>query len=295
MSLIKCPECGHEVSTKAPACPQCGVLIAGNIKRCPVCNTILLRDAAECPKCHTHLVVEEAPATCHPGEGPEVYFDPPSVFMPMPEETISTEETKEEEAKDAEEPQVPRKRKSRAGWILTTVIIVLAALIGLIIWQIRVSREASAEEAYALLVDGNDLQNYEDFVMRYPHSRHIQEVQARMKELQAEEAAWQQAARSRDVSVVRAFVSEYPTSAHRSPALHRIDTLDWQNATKLNTPAAYNAYITAHEAGDFITEAYTARDEAVQREERARRDSIAAARRDSLTTLHPFGLDNLIH
>ena len=27
MALIKCPECGNDVSDKAPACPQCGVPI----------------------------------------------------------------------------------------------------------------------------------------------------------------------------------------------------------------------------------------------------------------------------
>lgn len=31
--LIKCPECGHQVSDKAPLCPNCGVEIAGNINR----------------------------------------------------------------------------------------------------------------------------------------------------------------------------------------------------------------------------------------------------------------------
>lgn len=28
MSLIDCPECGHEVSDSAPACPHCGTPIA---------------------------------------------------------------------------------------------------------------------------------------------------------------------------------------------------------------------------------------------------------------------------
>lgn len=28
MALISCPECGNEISDKAPACPQCGVPIA---------------------------------------------------------------------------------------------------------------------------------------------------------------------------------------------------------------------------------------------------------------------------
>ena len=31
--LIKCPECGHQVSDKAPLCPNCGVEISGNINR----------------------------------------------------------------------------------------------------------------------------------------------------------------------------------------------------------------------------------------------------------------------
>lgn len=33
MALIKCPECGHQVSDKAATCPSCGVAIAGNVKR----------------------------------------------------------------------------------------------------------------------------------------------------------------------------------------------------------------------------------------------------------------------
>lgn len=31
MAIIKCPECGHQTSDKAPVCPNCGVEIAGKI------------------------------------------------------------------------------------------------------------------------------------------------------------------------------------------------------------------------------------------------------------------------
>ena len=31
MAIIKCPECGHPVSDKAPTCPNCGVEIAGKV------------------------------------------------------------------------------------------------------------------------------------------------------------------------------------------------------------------------------------------------------------------------
>ena len=35
MAIIKCPECGHDVSDQAPFCPQCGVRIAGNVTTTP--------------------------------------------------------------------------------------------------------------------------------------------------------------------------------------------------------------------------------------------------------------------
>lgn len=36
MSLIKCPECGQEISDKAPTCPHCGAPLAKNVYRDPV-------------------------------------------------------------------------------------------------------------------------------------------------------------------------------------------------------------------------------------------------------------------
>ena len=33
MALIKCPECGHEVSKKAVVCPECGMTISSSQKK----------------------------------------------------------------------------------------------------------------------------------------------------------------------------------------------------------------------------------------------------------------------
>ena len=35
MAIIKCPECGRQISDKAPTCPSCGVEIAGKITPVP--------------------------------------------------------------------------------------------------------------------------------------------------------------------------------------------------------------------------------------------------------------------
>lgn len=50
--IIKCPECGHQVSDKAPVCPSCGVEIAGHIVRCSHCGELYLKEEPSCPNCH---------------------------------------------------------------------------------------------------------------------------------------------------------------------------------------------------------------------------------------------------
>ena len=52
MAIIKCPECGHQISDKAPTCPSCGVEIAGKVIRCPECGEIYFKEEDLCPHCH---------------------------------------------------------------------------------------------------------------------------------------------------------------------------------------------------------------------------------------------------
>lgn len=49
MALIKCPECGKEVSDKAPSCPNCGVEIKK--KFCQHCGERIDDECVVCPKC----------------------------------------------------------------------------------------------------------------------------------------------------------------------------------------------------------------------------------------------------
>lgn len=49
--LIKCPECGHQVSDKAPLCPNCGMEIAGKVSQCPKCGEVYANEEGGCPNC----------------------------------------------------------------------------------------------------------------------------------------------------------------------------------------------------------------------------------------------------
>lgn len=62
MALIKCPECGKNVSDKAIKCPNCGcslkrAIIQSNVIKCPECGAIIQKDSASCPNCGLPLTV----------------------------------------------------------------------------------------------------------------------------------------------------------------------------------------------------------------------------------------------
>lgn len=50
MALLKCTECGHEVSDRASACPNCGCPIEKG-KCCVECGQPILEGVNECPNC----------------------------------------------------------------------------------------------------------------------------------------------------------------------------------------------------------------------------------------------------
>ncbi len=52
MAMIKCPECGHAISDRAPSCPSCGAKIENEVVKCPVCGEAYFKEQAECPHCH---------------------------------------------------------------------------------------------------------------------------------------------------------------------------------------------------------------------------------------------------
>lgn len=49
MALIKCPECGKEISDKAAICPNCGATVKK--KFCQHCGEAIDNDCVVCPKC----------------------------------------------------------------------------------------------------------------------------------------------------------------------------------------------------------------------------------------------------
>ena len=49
MALIKCKECGNEISSSANVCPHCGIKVS--ITKCPECGAKVSDDLKNCKEC----------------------------------------------------------------------------------------------------------------------------------------------------------------------------------------------------------------------------------------------------
>lgn len=70
MALIRCPNCGKEISDRAKVCPGCNYVLAEEKtepetpkaeKLCEECGTVLPEDAQACPNCGCPVTTEEVP------------------------------------------------------------------------------------------------------------------------------------------------------------------------------------------------------------------------------------------
>ena len=86
MAIIKCPECGRQISDKAPTCPSCGVEIAGKITKCPHCGEVYFSSQEICPNCH-----EIAVGVAHPVASSAAVKDPTPVASPSPVSSPASE------------------------------------------------------------------------------------------------------------------------------------------------------------------------------------------------------------
>ncbi len=78
MAMIKCSECGRDISDKAAACPHCGAPVIVAVAAppptvllpCSECGAGIPDKAACCPNCGAPVTVIAAPPSASPDQGP---------------------------------------------------------------------------------------------------------------------------------------------------------------------------------------------------------------------------------
>ena len=242
MAIIKCPECGHQVSDKAATCPSCGVGIQGKITKCPECGEIVLNDQILCPNCHSPLIStnnndteKSEPSQSH------------KVATVEPNSDTNGEGNKNE-----------KKKKSYTPWVVSFVIALAVVFVGLYFYKTTQMRNEL--EAYENAMMSNEpavLQNYLDIYADAP-SEHRDSIQSHLEMLKKVDSDWTNAVVSNSKAAILRYMQLYPNSLHNVEAKLKIDSIDWMEATQKNTIEAYQKYIDEHADGMYIDQAHDA-------------------------------------
>lgn len=249
MAIIKCPECGHQVSDMAPTCPSCGVQIAGKIIRCPECGEACLSVHTLCPSCH-HPLSGAAPVE-KPMEG-EVN---PSL---NPAQNASLSESANDCEGDVEEDESAdggKKKKSYAPMIIGFVFAVV--ICGICLYFYSSANINKEREDYEFAMRSDDplvLQQYLN-LHKDANPEHRDSIQARFEMLQKIDEEWTNAVVSGSRDVLARYLQEHPDSKHKGEALDKIDSLDYVMADKAKTIEAYNNYLSLHPEGKYVESA----------------------------------------
>ena len=268
--IIKCPECGHQVSDRAKTCPSCGIDIAGHITRCPDCGEYIFKEDRECPNCHCSI---NASATIHDVE-PEVTSQIYGLVPEIPE---------------IPQPEEPKKKKGhKILWSSIVVGFVIALIIVFLgIYFYQKSQQENEMRAYENAMMSSEpavLQNFLDMYIDASVA-HRDSIKSHLEKLKKIDRDWENAVASKSKSALQLFIDRNPDNIHIPEARLIIDSLDFEAAKLEDTMDAYQKYMDNHQQGAYYDEAANAydriREEAEAKRRQAEQDSIMKAQAEA--------------
>lgn len=237
MAIIKCPECGHQVSEKAPVCPGCGVEIAGKIVRCPDCGEVYFSDQTLCPACHRPTASAQQRPAAQPA---------------APVETAAGGADKAEGKKNGAEP----KKKSYTTLVICFVAVL--ALCGAFAYfyndKVKQNEENKFYERAMLSSNPLELQEYLN-QYRGINPEHTDSINAHLSRLMQMDTDWSNAIVSGTRDAIEEYLRQHPDSPHKAEAMNKIDSIDFIVAKKSNSLEAYQEYLERHPDGKYADEA----------------------------------------
>lgn len=261
MAIIKCPECGHEISDKAPFCPSCGVAIAGKVVECPKCGKVYFSELSECPQCHYKRPVadktpivenDNAVNTQETEKTTEVEIvKPKEVNNEQPVGANNPEEVSDENLK------TPRNSSRNNKIIIGAVVAIVAVVIGIgcyFYYSIQSDKEL---QAYNYAMASNDPQVLQSYLDQYSDApeAHLDSIQSHLDLIKKTQQDWTNVMISNSKSALEDYIAQHPDSPYKAIAIHKIDSIDWQTAQQQNTVEALELYIEQHSDGEHVEDA----------------------------------------
>ncbi len=171
-------------------------------------------------------------------------------------------------------------------WALVLILFVVL-VVALCLRDARADHRREMH-AYSLLDSCMDPLMFEDFIAKFPDSKHIEDVRERYLSLVSEQRELREQVMRSSLEELKTFVTENPERRYLvNLANARIDSMDWQTASSNATLKSLGKYITDHPDGIFMTQAQTQYQKLdrlrIEAELEAQRDTTEAAA-DSIAT-----------
>ena len=246
MAIIKCPECGRQISDKAPVCPNCGVEIAGKITKCTQCGETYFSNQAYCPNCQhpTYAPGDNAyESTAEPVQSNQTSMPGSSASVASP--------PPDNEGQDRKNSQ----KKKAMALIAALCIALLVGGTGFYFYYN--AKKAKEKEAFAFAIRSDEptvLQTYLDNHLDAPTS-HRDSIMLRLELLKKIDKDWTNVLVSGSRAALADYLAKHPDSEYSIEAKHKIDSIDWENASNENTVEAMQLYLARHANGEHVDEA----------------------------------------
>lgn len=261
MAIIKCPECGRQISDKAPVCPNCGVEISGKIIKCPFCGEVYFKYEGACPHCHK--------SASTPDDYEAMQNRSAKTFSATSEGTVNAvnnmaskhDKTLNEPASDTyANDEAEQKSNGRSKAILTVSIIIALLVTGTCLYIYKNAKDDNEKKEYEYAMESTDpeiLQAYLNNFKDAPQA-HKDSITAHLQILIRQDQDWTNAVVSGSRTALEEYIDLHPNSSHMREALEKIDSIDWEQCLKTNTAEAYQTYIDTHSNGMHYEEAVIA-------------------------------------
>lgn len=249
--IIKCPECGHQVSDQAKTCPSCGINIAGNVIRCQECGEMVFCNQQLCPNCHAMLAQQHV--------RPVIY-----------------NKVEEESGTDAGKQPPKKKNKTVIGVIVIALVVTLSVVFaGLYFYQNMLERnELEAYENAIMSDEPSVLQNYIDIYGEQAPQEHVDSVMTHLDRFRQMDKDWTDAKVSRNKAVIERYLKTHPGSVHETEAMLMVDSIDWVVATLADTQDSYRTYMDSHRDGQHYDEAVQQFEKKIEEQKQEEADTL---------------------
>lgn len=151
----------------------------------------------------------------------------------------------------------------RHSYIPIVVSLAITAMIAAVSFYLYNDTKISMEnEAFETAMNSGDIDQINSFLRNFSDAtpEHRQAATAKINEVTQESEALSLSLATKDKSKLEEYLTDYPDTPQKQYLLSIIDSLDWEDAQKTNTKAAYDKYIADHANGIFIKDANEAKE-----------------------------------